>query len=397
MVIYDSSGVNTLTNCNFTGNKIALSDRDIFSGGGGLHIEITSCPPGVVCPKWNDSLYDGKIDSDNTSFRIEDCTFFNNTASSIFERDHAYVLHRPVEKQRLGRGGGLYVGIGRSVFNLTVRISNCKFIQNSALFGGGMFASLKDAVSSTTFMIIDSDFIEKHFGKGRWRRCFVLEAIPVHQMQNNTFEVVGSTFSGNYAPFYGGVVVGTGSVRAGRDNGARFVQCKWLGNRAHFSAALGVSSRRGTRYDKRSIVFDSCTFRGNAIIPRELDVNYVHYSSYTGAVISISYEYVNFENENEFEGNFGSVFWLVSSTVEFLSPSIVNFRNNSGHRGGALSLVGNSLMLLNRNSHFYFRNNTAISVRWSHLCGSARRAKSLHRCQSHLPVTVQWKVLKGVE
>lgn len=352
VVIYDSNGVTSINECVFIGNKIAHEDSQIFSGGGGVHIEVTSCPAGLVCFNWNDSLYD--IDIDNSLFIIEGCKFLNNTASTLFGRNSAYVIHRPVEKQRLGRGGGLYVGTARSASSIKVTIFNCSFTHNNAVFGGAIFMSIKDAVRKNIFSIIDSKFDRNTADKDGGG---IVLSFRSSKSTENVFKVVESVFEGNWAPYYGGAVIGTS---AGRNNKVLFAQCKWIQNSAHYGAALGVSSRRDISYDKYSIVLDSCYFSKNIVKPQTVYYRNVSHSFYKKAVVSISFEYVNFKQSVVFEDNIGSALLIVASTIVFLPSTVAHFTRNSGYRGGAISLVDNSLMLVNNNSQFYFENNTAV-------------------------------------
>ena len=52
-----------IKDCNFTGNRLAPEDSTIYTGGGGVHIVVSSCPPGIVCDGWDDSLYEASSDN----------------------------------------------------------------------------------------------------------------------------------------------------------------------------------------------------------------------------------------------------------------------------------------------------------------------------------------------
>ena len=68
---------------------------------------------------------------------------------------------------------------------------------------------------------------------------------------------------------------------------------------------------------------------------------------------------VYFSGNTHFESNTGTALLAASSVVTFLEGSDVQFWNNSGEFGGALSLVGFSLLQYEDNITFNFTDNMA--------------------------------------
>ena len=60
-----------------------------------------------------------------------------------------------------------------------------------------------------------------------------------------------------------------------------------------------------------------------------------------------------------FDSNTGTALYMSSCIVEFESFSNVNFTNNVGYDGGAIAIMGFSVLKLNDNSSFRFINNTS--------------------------------------
>ena len=355
VVIYDSSGTVAIDDCHFSGNKISPDDSEAFGGGGGVHIEITSCPVGFASTC--NTSHNG-VDVDNSIYQIKNCTFTENNATTLLVDVSSYITLVPGEKQALGRGGGVYVGMGRSAFNVTVTISSCTFAGNSAVFGGGIFAVVEENARNNTVTVEDcniTDSIVNESGGG----LYMLYASKSVEMRNNLYIATGITFRNNSARYHGGMFFMNAFKGAGKNNNLRITRCEWTENRAVYGAALGIATRSGISYEKQSIELESCSFSKNRIMPMEQTVDDIAKSQYKKAVMSVSFELVSFKGHTVFEDNVGSALWAQTSTIQFLPSTVASFTNNTGHRGGAVGLVSNSFMLVNRNSKFYFQNNTA--------------------------------------
>ena len=97
-------------------------------------------------------------------------------------------------------------------------------------------------------------------------------------------------------------------------------------------------------------------------------------NGYQNGAFLITEVQVTFAGMNNFTGNNGTALYLdstsgYSATAEFDANSLAFFSNNSGYKGGAIVLLGNSALITGDNSSFYFTRNTAMhQVWWSHLC-----------------------------
>ena len=63
--------------------------------------------------------------------------------------------------------------------------------------------------------------------------------------------------------------------------------------------------------------------------------------------------------KNIFERNHGSAIAVASAAVQFFTNTSILFSNNTGNKGGAISLLGGSWITVHENTHLMFCNNTA--------------------------------------
>ena len=355
VVIYDSSGTVAIGDCIFRGNQISPDDSGTFGGGGGVHIEITSCPVGFASTC---NTSQNGVDVDNSIYQIRNCNFTENNATTLLVDVSSYITLVPDEKQALGRGGGVYVGMGRSTSNVTVTISGCTFEGNRAVFGGGIFVAIKENATDNKVTVEDCNItvsIATESGGG----LYMLYASRSVEMRNNLYVATGIVFRNNSATYHGGMFFMNAFKRAGKNNSLQITRCEWTENRALYGAALGIATRSGISYEKQSIKVDSCSFSKNTIVSHGKTIDGVVHSWYWRAVVSVSFEFVAFEGHTVFEGNVGSALLAKTSTIQFLPFTVANFTNNSGYYGGAIGLLWNSIMLVNNHSKFHFENNTA--------------------------------------
>ena len=359
VVIYDSSGTVAIGDCHFRGNKISPDDSEAFGGGGGVHIEITSCPVGFASTC---NTSQNGVDVDNSIYQIRNCTFTENNATTLLVDVSSYSFLRDDRHQGLGRGGGVYAGIGRSASNVTITISGCNFTRNSAAFGGGIFAAIKKHARENNLIVEDCNIINNCANEsgGGLYMVYASSSVEMQGMRNNLYNVAGVTFRNNSAKYYGGMSFVNVFKGTGRNNNLRITGCEWTENRAEYGSALGIAAHSSISYENLSIELDSCYFSKNRIVPIEHRFDNVAHSHHKKAAMSVSFERVTFKGHTVFEGNVDSALWAQTSTIRFLSSTVANFTNNSGYHGGAIGLVSNSIMLVNNNSIFYFQNNSAV-------------------------------------
>ena len=120
--MYDTNGTVDIAHCYFSNNSVSDSEE----GGGGIHIELPICKPGIVghCSGHNGRNRDSK-------YTIRNCTF----------------------------GGGLYISICADATANNFHIFNCVFENNSVSFnGGGMIVEFMNSVQNNTLSVNQTSF-----------------------------------------------------------------------------------------------------------------------------------------------------------------------------------------------------------------------------------------------
>lgn len=132
--IYDPVDVINIEKCEFQANQI-LTEVDTLPGGGGLHIELTTCPPGVYShdrSKYCTASHEMNQSKHTMSMvTISKCTFANNNSTTT--DNSRYVVNSGVY-QRFGRGGGL-IFIAEGASHVELVLIDCRFRGNSAQWG----------------------------------------------------------------------------------------------------------------------------------------------------------------------------------------------------------------------------------------------------------------------
>ena len=154
--IYDPSSTVNVVECTFIENRISPQESYTSPGGGGMHIELTSCAPGNY--SYDRSICDKNISPQgNISFMISSCIFQNNNSTTI-EYSDGYVALNSGFHQRFGRGGGLIFVAEGNVTLTQLTLTDCVFNNNSAEWGGGMLVLFTGMSSSNNLVVHNCSF-----------------------------------------------------------------------------------------------------------------------------------------------------------------------------------------------------------------------------------------------
>ena len=82
-------------------------------------------------------------------------------------------------------------------------------------------------------------------------------------------------------------------------------------------------------------------------------------TTYGIGTIYVSLYNIKFEGFTRFENNLGTAIHIVNGNID-VSHSSVDFIENHGIQGGAVALIGESLMVFGSNQKYTFVNNTAL-------------------------------------
>ena len=360
VVMYSTVGNNTITGSKFIANKPPNS----FNGGGGLYIEFSYCYPG------NTSCFEGpsNIPKDYTSganFVISDSVFADNLANISHTTDYIFVLPQKWNHLAFGRGGGLSIFFKGQATNNNVKVVGSQFINNTALWGAGVFVEHQD-YSTNNSVVIENSIVtgneclyknssSQGTGGGGTRVGFVF-FYDTHA-KHNSILFRSCSFSNNSAFFGGGV-----SFYAAREpgestptNSLAFESTTWLGNVARVGSGADLSDWHLIPHGAVSTVnFTNCTFTGNNCF----------YTKEPNTIVGIGALYINaipvyFLGKNTFESNTHSALAAISTGIYLTTNSSLNFTNNTGRRGAAIALLGAVFLQTSPQSRVMFINNTA--------------------------------------
>ena len=358
VTIYNTIGVNNFTRCNFSNNRRS-SDPYAYPGGGGVYIEFSYCLPGDngCANGTKDSYTENNKDS---TYLFTECTFAHNKAF-IGPTNASFMVTYHQNHMAFGRGGGLSVFFNGNSSNNTFNISNCTFLNNTAMWGAGMFVEYRDSSGGNTVSISGSTFQQNECrnvsGGGLRLSHYVYGEEVAAAKEGNRVEIHNSTFSENHADNGGGLSISPARQHGNSSrlfsvlvNGTTFKQ-----NRASYGAAVKVELyTQVVEGRKPNVTLLNCLFSNNSVYPpiypgpHEVGVGAVY----------INQVNVHFRGTMNFVSNNGSALALVATLTDFMNCSVY-FSNNTGITGGAIALLGTSKLIINESSVLKFISNSA--------------------------------------
>ena len=111
-----------------------------MSGGRGVYVDFTYCPPGIVnetqCEIFNRN-------NKNPTYVFSHNTIVANTASLVTKWRHTPLQYRAQKTkfQGVGIGGGLTFYIRADASNNSITVEHCSFLANKAILGGGLLVN----------------------------------------------------------------------------------------------------------------------------------------------------------------------------------------------------------------------------------------------------------------
>ena len=379
-VLYMSNG--TGIEIRNTNGWVAIESTDILKsfvrsagsnatvlGGGGLFIAFNNCTSSIIS---NSCIPNGGHNS-NAMYTIHNCNFSQNAVN--VSTNKSYVLYPPVSS-----GGGAYIVFQYNATNISVTFFNCTFQNNYALyFGGGMRVLFQDSVHrnklslNKTVFLSNSVSLDNSFGGGLQ---ISIDFDKGHEDDgpptSNTVNITFCDFKDNSAHNGGGVSIFSTQIPLHDTHSAvHFSNCTWTGNTALYGAAVHMApgiwtSEKESRFPL--FVFSNTNISSNKVIPRGYQTKEAHQSSMeqglqpqingAGTFFCTQINIV-FANETYFISNNGTALYLSGSIAVFNASSQVVFDSNNRTNGGAIALLGQSLLFPQSLSTFSFTNNTA--------------------------------------
>ena len=363
-VMYDNDGVVNITSCNFT-NNVVSEDRQ-FPGGGALAIEFTYCKPGDnTC---NNAIYSPRKNK-NSIYVLSSCTFSNNHAHGQNSTEYGGKLSLASNSshQAVGRGGAISIYIKGDAANNSFHIMDCHFINNTAVWGGGIQFEMDDSVTGNSIYIINSKFANNHayhdkdFGTGGGA---ILISITMHFWDDNVngmqsrVHISSCIFTNNQAIEGGGIAFAITPLNSYFPNDLTELlvsHCMFDSNKARLGSAVAIFNYPIVNNGYLpTVIFQDSSFMDNIVA----------YLNETVHPLGAGAAYVNevpikFQGHTLFVNNSGSALSAVGDKVSFDDHSSASFISNRGLLGGGIALLGTAFLLVGEDVKMNFTSNYA--------------------------------------
>ena len=300
----------------------------------------------------------------NSHYIIDSCNFTNNAAKKIrkavqLSSKNLFTYNEPT----FGYGGGMSVFFrGNSTGNI-IDIINTKFIGNAAVLGGGLFIEFSHYASRNTISIKDNSQFSSNWcsdnenpedPEGGGVKILYNFYNGMILPRDNSVSFYQSSFLFNTAYWGGGVGYSLGKeLYAHGTNLLYFFNCSWIGNSAKFGAAVDLYQPLSPGV-AQAVVFENCSFISNsAFYHLQID----QFELRGAGIMYANSIVINFKGFVEFIKNVGTALVLFTSYVDVKDECHVMFTQNTGWRGGAVSLLASSWV--EENTTVVFDRNNA--------------------------------------
>ena len=366
VVIYSSAGENTFQHCNFSNNKVNNSEVDL--GGGGFYLEFCYCLPDIEGTLIKGNCYDNNpyvSDTDNSdaTYLFSDCHFTDNNATVVDEINQTFILPRKKYHTAFGRGGGLSIFFKGTAENNNVTVINCHFLQNKALWGGGLFVEFQDDSTENTLRVLSSFFSSNEVenfsetegtGGGGVRLGFMYFG-DTHVSHNHML-FDNCSFTENVAYWGGGVSFYTAREQntSYATNTLGFSNCYWSSNEARLGDAIDLS----VWHPVSDGVTVQVSFENITVECHE------DRAQKRGSLVDVGTMYIDsipttFDGYVNFTLNTHTALAAIAASIDFLDNCVANFMRNHGRNGGAVALFGYAFIRVWGNAQLNFIYNSA--------------------------------------
>ena len=356
VLIYNTNGTNRFVNCNFSEN--VGNSEDTYPGGGGMYVEFSYCLPGLSSCE-NGSMDNYTDRNKNSLYSFDQCTFSHNDAQTgMTNSAPAFLVPFREDHVAFGRGGGLSIYLNANAAGNTFIVTRCKFSDNRAKYGAGMFLEFHDNSTGNSLVVngtthFTDNTCDEVAGGGMRVAHYVFSTGDT--TDGNTVQLSCVDFSNNSAGSGGGLSISP-SLQSSPESQLFSVVLEYVNfvsNHAPYGAALridlfGLIVAGG----KPNIVITNCFFFDNSVFapvytqPVEVGLGAVY--------VSDVYLYMG---NSTFLFNSGTALVLVASGVYFTGKT--GFTLNNGINGGAIALFGSSRIIIDRGIQLDFEGNWA--------------------------------------
>ena len=369
VVMYNTDGVVSVTKSNFTENCYGTDNEERQYGGGGFAVEFSYCTPGDN--ECNDTYYDNMANkkNKNSQYSFTDCHYNGNRARGLKNSDFGgqlYLLSNS-SHQGIGRGGGLSFFFKGDARNNSINITYCHFVNNSAVWGGGLHIDIDDNTSGNKFLVVGCDFTgnqafhDTDYGTGGGGILFAYNVIHWNNeedVKRDSFNfLIENTHFARNSALEGGALQVSITPQSNNDHlvNITIFNSDFEYNQARLGSAVAVLKYQiVTERYMPEVFFANCTLTSNRISYSSEIVHPVG----LGAVY-IDEVAVQFSEVTLFENNSGSALGITGTQVTFRNNTRTTFDGNEGLNGGAITLLGTAYILVGEQSTMNFFNNHA--------------------------------------
>ena len=382
IVLYDCVGSIAIEFATFETNYVRGHNHEDLPGGGGVYIEFTPCSPG----RYSQIPSTGTVCNPNKSgghFEVINSTFIDNKAHSL----RSYFNQTGF--RTFGQGGGILISLRGNASRNSFLVGGCRFVNNTALWGGGLHLLIMDFSRSNRISVSGSSFEGNEAKDGGGAVAIYVTSTAkrygdfFHEsMGENWIDFSNCTMRRNNASQGGGLIIFTSHKYANdhASNKLEFYHVNWIGNTAVSGAAVDITTK-----DVTSVVlgpfptFVDCKFIKNEIHAHAetLDEGHAVQSRFGKASFLITLCKVFFNASVLFFGNNMTALHISAGVASFSEDMNATFEENVGVRGGAISLISSSYLEVRAHSFFYFINNVAF-VQGGAIYSDSLREHELH-------------------
>ena len=402
--MYDVSGQIEIIKGNFLDNMLPATDKTQLFGGGGIYIEFTVCSPGF--PQCS-----SEVDEQNETGRyylilISGCQFKGNKATTNEVTQQSNYLHRNTvgsDGNSADHGGAIDIIHGRSSLFTSITITGCQFVNNSATTYGGSINAFLYRAHYSTISINSCEFRNNRALQGAGGALSMGYNHPLFRLSSYNNLFINNTVFVNNTAVWGGAVL-LFSVRSPYDthNGFLFSNCTWSSNTASIGAAVTLfPSIWDSIFEGITppVVFEQCTFLYNAVIDSNSSIDSAPQHALESGILHIISFQVEFL-DIIFSDNTGSAIFATAAQISILHNTTVCFKNNSAINGGAMALLGLSILQLYPGSQVVFDSNRASELGGALYATYSNQAEFVysHKCflsynNEYISVPESWNTL----
>jgi hypothetical protein len=341
--LYNVGGFVNISHCNFLSNGNLppelqnLAATQVIGQGGMIYV--------INTPPYSEHY-----------ITIIKCNFFDNI-NSVNRREWAHTD---------AHGGGLQIFL-RNANNVSLKMTNCTFRNNTAILAAGLKIIIRMNSSNNTVCVEDTVFekntaLPSPSGGGGADIGFNTTDVELE----NIILLKHCRFIENQATFGGGLALYTGSksskkVPNSAVNNIQIEFCSFSKNIANGGSAVDINRNTVVSTGNSFITaftFKSCNFTDNLAGLPNYFVGFATGITQTGTIFT-SQVTSTFEGATIFKNNYGSALYISYTSVTFAESSMTNFTNNTSIKGGAILLAGKSKLEFKNSSKVDFFNNTA--------------------------------------